>query len=991
MASLRDFELGKKEDERPSTAPPRLVETIAPPATPPPEAALRPSTAMGQQGQQNSMQLTRPVSISDAASGLHAWLRVYARTVNFSNLPLTPQGAMMAQHLKPMPPKNVTGFVSQPPLMPALEAFVAAVAAWVQRQERPSSSSQAALPKVDLAALAAEGKEKDVKLTNLKKPKNQDDKDFFFEDQKPKLPYVKALPSKVDQLSRPFPTELEERWKGGTLNQDVFELAREEEARRKGENFERPDTPIEMLMEDDEPDLEEDVYQVDTLTAFQVYASLLKNPQMPLVWEDVHFAAAEFGVLRTAKQRSDDFTEDMKINLTEMSLIAPNGPRSSHWELACKQLNAGERQQLEAAYVERLKPVYEQLGGDIEHPEAACVDFRLFVVVLIGLAKFQDKPKLTTMVGEKPEQEQARRRLTMAIRVLCPNDGKDEAQGKGKKKKVPNGRRLTEDELFIVILAMHLIFIENSHKLHELVRKKVDIMLSNAAADSDYAESLSTTHFPRLAVHGVAATNLVFPTVHEIAALNLENFPNCFHTPKGQELLNRLPRKAKYVSCPPGSVEFLAQEMPDDIPNEDPRGDGSPLLNAVEKEHFKGSDFFDPDVVLDRFLKEVKRAVDIRKIRYDKRKEEEKQAALEKDSEPAEPEKPLVTEWHTAGAEMPAGILDTDADWAVPAAAAPELDVPIKTDEGEIADAELDLPAEPVLPVPERNSDVPVKTEQGEIDDAELGLPPEPVLPTPDWNSDPAKTTQGEISDVELSLPPEPILPAPEWNSDVPVKTDQGEIDDAKLGLPPEPVLPTPEWNRDVPVRKGRGLPQGGALMNLSDEDFDIPPPPQLLSPPARPKTGSDVPRLPLVMQHAHEPQALLPEVHANAPHDLDDPRYWTYERYQREKSRARMCSSCCSCETFKESQCKLVLLALLLVALSVLALGMSGSLKDRLMIEATYALSGVFFFLGCISCCKACCVTQSAEAVESQLNHPDAMIGRPLIGDYSESSELPV
>ena len=55
----------------------------------------------------------------------------------------------------------------------------------------------------------------------------------------------------------------------------------------------------------------------------------------------------------------------------------------------------------------------------------------------------------------------------MAIRVLCPNDGKDEAaagglwetewaqdlpfpaleaQGKGKKKKVPNGRRLTEDE-----------------------------------------------------------------------------------------------------------------------------------------------------------------------------------------------------------------------------------------------------------------------------------------------------------------------------------------------------------------------------------------------------------------------------------------------------------------------------------------------------------------------------------------------------------------
>ena len=56
----------------------------------------------------------------------------------------------------------------------------------------------------------------------------------------------------------------------------------------------------------------------------------------------------------------------------------------------------------------------------------------------------------------------------------------------------------------------------------------------------------------------------------------------------------------------PGSVEFLAQEMPEDIPNEDcnqnggtrqfqdtlgyqdPRGDGSPLLNRREKEHYKG-------------------------------------------------------------------------------------------------------------------------------------------------------------------------------------------------------------------------------------------------------------------------------------------------------------------------------------------------------------------------------------------------------------------
>ena len=44
----------------------------------------------------------------------------------------------------------------------------------------------------------------------------------IFQDQKPKLPYVKALPSKVDQLSRPFPEELEERWKGGTLNEDCI-------------------------------------------------------------------------------------------------------------------------------------------------------------------------------------------------------------------------------------------------------------------------------------------------------------------------------------------------------------------------------------------------------------------------------------------------------------------------------------------------------------------------------------------------------------------------------------------------------------------------------------------------------------------------------------------------------------------------------------------------------------------------------------------------
>ena len=74
----------------------------------------------------------------------------------------------------------------------------------------------------------------------------------------------------------------------------------------------------------------------------------------------------------------------------------------------------------------------------------------------------------------------------MAIRVLCPNDGKDEAgglwakdtegrglsclampaaleaQGKGKKKKVPNGRRLTEDEVDVLCEMVQLVIFQGS-------------------------------------------------------------------------------------------------------------------------------------------------------------------------------------------------------------------------------------------------------------------------------------------------------------------------------------------------------------------------------------------------------------------------------------------------------------------------------------------------------------------------------------------------
>jgi len=904
---------------------------------------------------------------------------------------------MMAQHLKPMPPKE-TGFVSQPP-MAALQAFVAALAEMVkQHYQEPE------LPKVDILVPKAKT------LVERKKATGMDDQEFFFEDQKPKLPNMTALPSKANQLERPLPKWLTDRWSADGMDEAKFHLIKDHEDQRHRPEANKEGSAAAKAYVDF-VEVQADTYQVEKLYGLQLFATLLENPTKPLQSADIFNSAGAFAQLRPNKD-SENFMQDIQINLVELSIIAPHGIRSKHWALLCEQRAPDERKILEAEYVERLKPVYQQLGGDVEHPEKAGVDYRLFLVVLIGLAELK-VGKEDKMIGERDQQEQARKRLIVAIKILCPHDEETEgpeaveaAKGKkkkGKKRQELPGRPLEQDELFILILGMHLIFIENSFKLHEIVKKKVDILLENAQEDTEFANNLTTTKFPRLATHGAATTNLVFPTVHEIAALNLVNFPDCFRTLEGQTLLNRIPRKAKYVNCQPGSVEFLAQEMPEEIPVEDQQGDESPFLNQLEKQKFRGSEFFDPETIREKEEKEYRRARACLAMRMAKEaeKQQESTVAIQEEVSEVKPEEVTMTvEWHTDGAAMPEGLLTTEADWAVPAV--PDLKSPVEVSQGEIADEELDLPPEPVLPTPEWNQEIAVAA-KGEIADEELDLPPEPVLPTPEWNQEIAVTAKGEIADEELDLPPEPVLPTPEWKQEIAV-TAKGEIadeeldlppepvlpipewnqeiavtakGDLQLDLPPEPVLPTPDWNHDSPVRKRRGLPEGGALMNLSDEDFDMPPPPQLLSPPARPKSGQDVPRLPLVMQHAHEPQPLLPTVQ---PHELDDPRFWTYERYQRRKSELRFSSSCCACETMKERHVKLALFALLLVGLSVLAFGMRQSFSDKMASEAILVLSAVFFFLGCITCCRSCIRRAQDEAVESQLNHPDAAIGRPLI-----------
>ena len=235
-------------------------------------------------------------------------------------------------------------------------------------------------------------------------------------------------------------------------------------------------------------------------------------------------------------------------------------------------------------------------AGDVSNPGQPGADFRIFLLVLIGLARFGKTPAIMKIAGEDEPQRQARKRLTMAIRVLCDRDDRD----------------LTQEELSLLILSLHLAAIDNSAKLQELVAKKVQILVSNRP-DPEFAEGLTTQKFPRVAVHGAA--ELVFPSVHEIAALSL-SFPDCFRSELGQELLVRVPRKAQFVKELPGSAAFLAQEMPE----ESDTGDTFPYLSKQELREHAGSDFFDPQKMIHCLEAQVKRALAVRKIREEKRR-----------------------------------------------------------------------------------------------------------------------------------------------------------------------------------------------------------------------------------------------------------------------------------------------------------------------------------------------------------------------------------
>ncbi|CAJ1384706.1 unnamed protein product [Effrenium voratum] len=131
-----------------------------------------------------------------------------------------------------------------------------------------------------------------------------------------------------------------------------------------------------------------------------------------------------------------------------------------------------------AIFLARQSVTNGQTGGD----------FRILVLVLIGLARF----------GKTPAIGRARKRLRMAIGVL---------RGQGK------DGRLTQEELSLLVLGLHLAVIDNSAKLQELVAKKVQILVSNRHTDPDFKEGLTREKFPRMAVHGAA--ELVFPSVHE--------------------------------------------------------------------------------------------------------------------------------------------------------------------------------------------------------------------------------------------------------------------------------------------------------------------------------------------------------------------------------------------------------------------------------------------------------------------------------------------
>ena len=121
-------------------------------------------------------------------------------------------------------------------------------------------------------------------------------------------------------------------------------------------------------------------------------------------------------------------------------------------------------------------------------------DFRILVLVLIGLARFGKTPAIGRGRAAKAGAE-------------APQDG----------------HRGTQEELSLLVLGLHLAAIDNSAKLQELVAKKVQILVSNRHTDPDFKEGLTREKFPRMAVHGAA--ELVFPSVHEIAALSL-SFPD---------------------------------------------------------------------------------------------------------------------------------------------------------------------------------------------------------------------------------------------------------------------------------------------------------------------------------------------------------------------------------------------------------------------------------------------------------------------------------
>ncbi|CAJ1392438.1 unnamed protein product [Effrenium voratum] len=212
-SSLRECSLGPAESARPSTAPPRLAgDAVGPPATPPPaHAAARPPTAPSVAG---------PMIPSIENEGLQTWCRVYARSVNFSNLPLTPQGALMAKHILPMPPKRVGDIAPAPPEIESLQAIVCAVRLSPQRVEATDGTVSAPTAELLVTFTASTT----VVASGRLAPSVEDPK-FFFQDKKtPKLP-VLALPTAAGALvPGQEPKWLEERWSRGTLCEDAFKL-----------------------------------------------------------------------------------------------------------------------------------------------------------------------------------------------------------------------------------------------------------------------------------------------------------------------------------------------------------------------------------------------------------------------------------------------------------------------------------------------------------------------------------------------------------------------------------------------------------------------------------------------------------------------------------------------------------------------------------------------------------------------------------------------